>query len=136
MGRTDKGTGFMSILSYLLPGKVDMRAAAGRKTFTRSFQQVTELAELGEVFCQDQVMDTVLVLYLHLWDDNNSRIILQVRFPLLLPGRLERISTAQHVYSFRHAPFEELPGLHKAGNGYGVGGVDVQVCVREHDYPI
>jgi hypothetical protein len=76
VGGADQCTDIMGEAGDLLSAQVDVGTAARGKTPALPFHKVAKLAELGEIFGKDQVVDARNVLDLALRDDHDTGIIL------------------------------------------------------------
>jgi len=83
-----------------------MGAATGLKTFALAGHQVAELVELGEVFCENKMVDSFLVFNLALGNDDNPVIVLHIQLPAFLPVGLERIAGSENVDTLIYAARE------------------------------
>jgi hypothetical protein len=113
-----------------------MGPAARDKTLAGTFEHIAELAELRKVFGKNHVVHPVPVLDLSLRDHNDTGIILQKRFPLFLPFRLECITGTYDLDTLGCAAFQQVLRLHKPGHCNRIRRVDVQIGIYEHIYPI
>src|SRR5512136_1437149 len=92
MRRTYHPTSIVNGSRDRITAHMDIWPATCFEALAFPFECLTDLIELSQFFCKNQVVHTMLIFDFSGRDDGDAGLILKIRLPAFLPDRMECIS--------------------------------------------